>query len=746
MKKSHFRGFTAATAAYAAVGLFISLSLLFLGFYSGASVFIPGAGPVLTLELAAELENSAFSGLALAVVLLVPFSALFFYLLGGAGLPGGSRRAPRSPAEKAVAGSVFSLFSLFIGFYSGAHVFASVSYELLAPGLIRAVHEAAVSTLASYSAAFLPLSLLFFYALSRAGTRPAAAVPSLRPAFPGVRAGFGLVEAMISIFLLAVLSLSVAYMHRYLQLMAVRTMENTSSTRLSASIFEKLKSIEYYYLFPYDSAQANYGLAGTYGPVTQQQASYPYLGLLDEITAIAARYSIDRWTVEMKFKIRDVSDVTGDGLTGDLRDFTDADGDLVDDYDPAIRYYKANADADYYDTYVSTVSGKTVSELPDTNLKEVTLRLYKRGRLLHSRTELISLEMLSGIESRASGAELKMLIEEPANDTFLYDLTDAGRATSFAVGISSPYPAEVTAYRADAGYPLRLKGETAPLANAGFYVNTMSAVSDSRSADASGLFDFQSLAVTSALTEGENLLYAKATKDSYYSPFAQRRLVLDLNPPQISSQSPSGTVPDLMPYVGAVLSDAPLSPGAAVSGICPETVSLRVNGAAVPFDYDQATGRVSWRGTDGLPNKLANGSSYTVTAEGGDRAYYKIVSTWTFTVSVSDPDPSQPSIAQMAPQGANVDPLPEIGCRLFDNQSGIDPYSIELRLDGELVVSSGTISGHWDPETGRLSYYPPAEFVSGSAHTVEVRVSHWAVDPPEKRTSVQSWNFTVKYY
>ncbi len=743
--KKKFRGAGAISpAGYAAAGSVISIFMLLTGFYSGAAVFVEGYSQGLTLELAEELSSSLFCGLGLSCALLLPFSAFFFFLLAG-GRIGPLPVSRRTQAEKAVSGGVFSLFTLFLGFYAGALVFASSSYPELSPALIRTVHNSSILNLAAYAAALLPLSLAVFCFLAahvpprdKSAPPPAAALR--------LRHGFGLVEAMISIFLIAVLSLSVAYMHRYLQVVMVRTMENTYSARLSDSIFEKLRSVEYYYLFPYDSALANYGLSGTYGPVTQQRAAYPYLGLLNEISAMAARYSIDRWTADIAFKLRDVSDVNGNGLIGDLRDFTDANGDLIDDYDPAIRYYGANADADHYDTYVSTALDKTASELPDTNLKEVTLRLYKRGRLVHSRAELISLEMLSGLESRASGAELGILVEEPANDTFLYDLMDAGRAAAFSTVISSPYPAEVVAYRADAAFPLRLRGETVPLASVAFYVGSTASPEDTRAAGAGGAFDFQSLPVTAALVEGENLLYAKATKDSYYSPFARRRVVLDLNPPQISSRAPAGAVAELMPYVGAVLSDQPFAPGASPSGICPETVSLRVNGAQVPFDHDQATGRVRWQGPGGLPNKLSNGASYTVTLEGGDRAYYKTISTWTFTVAVSDPDNSAPSVANMTPLGANNDALPEIGCRLFDDQSGIDPYSIELRVDGLLVVSSATISSHWDPESGRLSYYPPAELTSGSSHAVEVRVSHWAESPADKKTSVQSWNFSVKFY
>lgn len=561
---------------------------------------------------------------------------------------------------------------------------------------------------------------------------------------PRRRPGFGLVEAMMAVFVLSILGLSVAYMYQYLAVVSVKTRENVYSSRLSAAVFSKFKTVEYYYLFEYDSALPNYGLSGNYGPVALQKASYPYLGLLNEVTALASRYSVDRWTLEMKFKLRDVSDANGNGLFSDLRDFTDADGDLRDDYDAGVRYYKANADADYYDNYVSTSLNKTVSELPDTNLKEVTLRFYKRGKVIHTQTDLISLEMLSGIESRSSGAELKMFVNQPANDTCLYDLSQPARQAAFDLGLSKAYPAEVTAYRADNSSFLRLWGETTPLATVKFYVNSMTTVRDSVAANASGTFDYNSLAVTNALAEGENTIYAQATKDTYYSPFAPRRVTRDLNPPAISAQAPAGAIGDLMPYVGAVLLDEPAVSGTPC-GVCQEVITLKVNGAEVPYNYSPSDGKLSWADpATGLPHKLANNTAYTVYLEGGDNAYYKVNSTWTFTVSVPGTDNSKPAVANKAPSGASAPALPEISCRLFDNQSGIDPYSITLAVDGAVAVSSANISGSWDAATGTLSYTPAQAFAPGSSHTVDVTVSHWADDPADKKTHAESWNFTVE--
>lgn len=562
------------------------------------------------------------------------------------------------------------------------------------------------------------------------------------------RGAFGLVEAMMAIFVLSLLSLSLAYMFQYMMLVSVKTQQNTYTTRLAEMAFTKLKTVEYYYLFDCDSALPSYGLTGTFGPVTLQKNVYPYLGILNAIDAAVKKYKVDRWTISIKYKMRDVSDVNGDGLTSDLRDFTDANGDKIDDYDPSVKYYKANAaaDADYYDTYISPTLDKTVTETPDTNLKEATLTLYRKGVVIHKQVELVSLEMLSGIESKASGAELKIMLTQPENNTYLYNLMTAARANSFALAISKAYPADVAAYRADAGSPLVLAGETSPLATVKFYRNSIgSAVLDTRAVDALGTFNFWSSPLTAALTEGENTVYAQATKDTFFSPYTQRKVILDMKPPAITGQVPAGNVPDLVPYVGAVLADTILSTGVP-SGICEDVTTMRVNGADVPFSYDPVTGKIKWQDTaTGRPVKLTNGSSYTVLVEGGDRAHYKAAATWSFTVSVAATDNSAPSVANKVPSGATAEPMPEISCKVFDNQSGIDLDSIIMKVDGAVVVSSANISGQWDAENQRVFYQLESSFASPSSHTVEITASHWANDPPDKKISVDTWSFNVNY-
>ena len=222
-------------------------------------------------------------------------------------------------------------------------------------------------------------------------------------------------------------------------------------------------------------------------------------------------------------------------------------------------------------------------------------------------------------------------------------------------------------------------------------------------------------------------------------------VILDLKPPVITEQSPSGTVNDLIPYVGAVLADTVLSTGAP-SGICGEITTMKVNGSEVNFVRDEISGEVRWvdPATD-LPALLDNGAGYTAVLEGGDRAHYKTSAAWTFTVSVPGTDHSAPSVADKVPSGYTAEPVPEISCRVFDNQSGIDLGSIVLKLDGAVVVSSAVISGQWNAREQRVFYRPESAFENYSSHTVEVTASHWANDPADKITSVESWSFNVAY-
>ena len=87
--------------------------------------------------------------------------------------------------------------------------------------------------------------------------------------------------------------------------------------------------------------------------------------------------------------------------------------------------------------------------------------------------------------------------------------------------------------------------------------------------------------------------------------------------------------------------------------------------------------------------------------------------------------------------------LPVISVRVFDNQSGIVPSSIQMLIDGAVVVDASNLAGAYDSSNGTVSFTPSASYASGSNHTVQITASHFAANPPGAVTSVDTWNFTV---
>ncbi|MHB9156067.1 MAG: hypothetical protein ACYC5N_10345, partial [Endomicrobiales bacterium] len=469
-------------------------------------------------------------------------------------------------------------------------------------------------------------------------------------------------------------------------------------------------------------------------------AVYPYTALLGLVKNAIRASGFSHFTVDVTFMRRDISDANANGLTADLIAFTDTNGDRIDDYDASIRHFDQNGDGDYKDTYSS--GGRIIAEEPDTHLKEVTVKLWKGGRVVAQQSELVSVEQLSGIESMASGAILRLFIAEPANDTYLYNLDTSARAASFGLTLSRPFPADNVPVRADMGSPLFLSGETDPLAIVHLYMNSTATELDSANADMTGLFGFYTTPTTIALVEGKNSIWARATKDTNLSPFTVRDVVLDLNPPAITALQPVGTVYDRAPRVSAVLSDAGISTDT-VSGICPQVITLKQGTEIVAHEYHQDTGEVVWIDSATLlPVTLSTGS-YSMTLEGADNAHYKTRQSWDFTVAIEDPDHSAPAISNKSPIGSCNTELPDIQVRVFDNQSGVDPARIELRFDGVVVVNASNIGAHYNASTGYITYTPAVPLANGSFHTAEVSASHWATSPANKITSTDQWNFLV---
>jgi hypothetical protein len=546
------------------------------------------------------------------------------------------------------------------------------------------------------------------------------------------RRGSTLLETLLAVCILTVAGLSIVAMLQKSLVANLKAREKVSCERAAQAGLARLKNVNFYRLFAVDSATtaANYGL----------WAGYPHLAALDGIRSTLNASRFDRFTVDVTFMRRDASDALGTGNTNNLIAFTDAGQDGIDDYDPNIRYFDQNGDGDLFDTYVA--GGRTVAEQPDTHLKSVTFRVYRRGREVCAKSELISLEQFTGVTNPDSGSALTLEISTPSNNSYAYSAQSAGLAASRALAIFNAYPADVVQLRADAASPLTVSGKSEPLASVGLYVGA-SAELAAVGVDAMGDFSGAPAAVTAALQEGQNTLRGRASKAAFDSPWGERELIYDLRAPAVTGASPTGTVAAPSPYVSAVISDTTTLAGAVASGICPQVTGMKVNGSTVAFAYDAATGRVRWvdAATQSSP-ALADGV-YNVVVEAGDYAGYKSTAGWSFTVAVPVTDHSRPTISFKSPIGMAGSDLPVISAKLLDPQSGIVPASIVLRLDGVVVVDASNIGAHWDPATDTVSYTPSAPFASGSGHTVQVTVSHGASDPADKVTDTDSWGFVV---
>ncbi|MBI5623666.1 MAG: hypothetical protein HY924_07815 [Elusimicrobia bacterium] len=539
-----------------------------------------------------------------------------------------------------------------------------------------------------------------------------------------------LLETVLAMFIMTTVGVSLLSMVQRSLVVSFKAREQMTCSRMVQTGSARIKNLDFYYLFAADSGQAGYGL----------QAAYPYRTSLDGIKSTLGTAQFDRFRIQVTFMRRDISDSNGDGLTSDLVPFKDDNADAIDDIDSNIRYRDQNTDGDFFDTYVA--AGRTVAEQPDTHIKKVQLDIFRRGRLVCSQTELVSLEQFSGDYNPSSEASLSLLISTPANNGFLYSLASASQQQAWALPLSKPYPADIQRYRADSVSPLTVAGETDPLAGVNLYVNA-SGVLANLAAGMDGAFSGPPLAVTLALAEGGDELRGQASKDGYTSPIGQRSLIYDLQPPSASSLSPApgGTANTRSPYVAAVLADPGLST-TTTSGICPDVITLLIDGAAVGHSY--LDGAVVWIDPATGASPVLSTGTYAAAVEFGDYAGYKASVTWTFTLAVPDTDNSAPSVANKTPLGASAPSLPEISAKVFDNQSGIIPASIVLKLDGAVVVDSSDIGSHYDPGTDRVYYTPASSFVSGSNHSVELTASHWATDPADKVTTVETWDFTIE--
>lgn len=564
--------------------------------------------------------------------------------------------------------------------------------------------------------------------------------------------GFSLIELMVAVGVIGIIAYALGAVMTFVGTTAVRSREQAVAANLAERFFTRLNSLPYIYVFDMDSSSTNFRLNGSFGDVSTQQNPFPYLATFREFDTLMRSHKFDRFTLDIRFMPRDLSDENHDGKTTDLRYFEDTNNNLIDDYDSALRYLDQNADGDYQDVYGSP----QVTEQPHTRLKEATFKLYKLGQLKYTETQLVSWEKLTGAEGKAAGATLTLLVSTPTEGSAIYTLVRASHSASFNLPITIAYPSDIVAFRSDASSVLRIQGETTPGATLSWRLGaTTSTVQDNGClADYLGIFDCPATNINAALPEGLNTIYGQAYKTVYYSPWTSINVIRDVSTPTITAMEPTGTIYNLQPTVRAKFKDSPHNAGKTTAGVVRETLRLKL-GDSTPLnhEYDSSTDYVTWIDSTTLVPPLLETGAYTIVLEGGDAAFYKNRSTWTFTIGVStdDFDDSAPNVNNKSPIGSGAIPNPPIiSVDVQDNQSGIRMDSIVLTLDGVVVVSSatGNLYSSCTPllhQDGYTVTFTPPDTLSAGTHNLTITASHWALNyhgVTSKVTTTDAWSFT----
>ena len=485
-----------------------------------------------------------------------------------------------------------------------------------------------------------------------------------------------------------------------------------------------------------DSDYTHYGLYST----------YPYLASLNAINSDCEDAGFTRFTVDVVFMRRDISDIDGDGKISDLVEFTDEDGDLIDDFDEDVLYQDVandlgtgdpaspDPDGDYWDTYTITLDGKnfTASEEPNTHLKKIRVRVYRDSVVFAELSGLISPERFSGEANPASGASLTISVTSPANNSFIYDPANPAFNAS-SLSTATTYPLS----------PLTVAGKSAPSATVTVYYGDKTTVADTNSTEIDGTFSFSAGGVSGSLIEGANTLYAKTTKGgSTKSPYTIRNVIYDIKAPNITNSSPpaSTTVTSPTPFISAMFSDTPVTSDREVAGVDTETIKFALNGVDIAFMFMEATGEAYViNDTTGLLPFLENGT-YTVSLSVDDQAHYQAKKEWDFIVSYDLNDSTIPIITNNTPSVSTGLTNPTISTQIFDAESGINLNTVRMSVDGESVADSTNILNYFRPSNGTISYTPITNLEDGSIHTVTVSAANWAVPP---LYASLTWNFEV---
>lgn len=637
--------------------------------------------------------------------------------------------------------------------------------------------------------------------------------------------GLTLVELIIATAVLSILILVLAASMLSTAKGLVKAREQARAQRLARIIHVQLESMNFRDIFSCDSSLPFFGLtsrskgglhSAPYKNVVDPFSFYPSSHTLLDMLAASQGAGFPRFDIGVTFLRRDRSAIRAVGVTSNLIPFTDTQklyvsqpsvsnytsGDGYDDFDPLIRYQDINGDGDYFDSYFLgkkssifevTPSGcidmpltvvydlmvigcedqsslpygsnfkfKSISEMPDTRLKQVTLRLWNRkGELVHHEGWVISEGGFSGNQIDDWESVLSLDVQQPVASMILFASSRTYQSNAQNLAIKESYPVSPPILQADSTHPMRISGHTAALADLIFSTNTRRIGNgmDLSNADQNGLFNFPAQNITAALREGENLFGGIARKNGFSSPLWQVSLIYDTRPPYFTNAKPannSNPVKTLTPFLGIQLFDDTIAT-TAVSGIAREVIYVSTKvGNGGSFEKANFLYRDGWAnyGKDwlvlasansGLIEPFPDNSWVEVKVEGGDYAQYKTSSTWKIKINIDNHDSSSPTIKvpSLTTDGCSVvvtANVPLITCDLDDPDSGIDWHTIHLTVNPGSApmafpyianVSLSTtprMADYFNPtfiETGgRLTYQFPGPIPVGQ-YCLAVSVNNW---------------------
>jgi hypothetical protein len=202
----------------------------------------------------------------------------------------------------------------------------------------------------------------------------------------------------------------------------------------------------------------------------------------------------------------------------------------------------------------------------------------------------------------------------------------------------------------------------------------------------------------------------------------------DLAGPEVSEllPAPGSTVHSPQPVIGGTVRDG------ASAGVAPESIRLTVDGAQVPAHFDPVTGVVRY-----TPEAPLGDGVHRATLEATDRAGNPALpfGDWTFII-YTGPDLDPPMVDRAQPLDGTVSfaSRPRVSARIRDLYRGVDPASIEMKVDGAAV------SAMWDAAAD-VVWWAPATALADGEHVVSLDVADG--ESPPNRAEL-SWSFTVR--